>query len=92
VVCWVSAALRADIRQRPAIGIVLPILISVLDTPGPYLFSAVAAGDEHDRNWLGKQHGTMRRTKHRGRARVATDFMLNLIAYNLIRIPKLLAA
>lgn len=40
----------------------------------------------------GKQHGTMRKTKHRGRARVATDFMLNLIAYNLIRIPKLLAA
>ncbi len=40
----------------------------------------------------GKQHGTMRKTKHRGRARVATDFMLNLIAHNLIRIPKLLAA
>ncbi len=40
----------------------------------------------------GKQHGTMRKTKHRGRARVAADFMLNLIAYNLIRIPKLLAA
>src|SRR5258705_1676687 len=40
----------------------------------------------------GKQHGTMRKTKHRGLASVATDFMLNLIAYNLIRIPKLLAA
>ena len=40
----------------------------------------------------GKQHGTMRKTKHRGLLRVATDFMLNLIAYNLIRIPKLLAA
>jgi transposase len=38
-----------------------------------------------------KQHGTMRKTKHRGIVRVATDFMLNLIAYNLIRIPKLLA-
>ena len=38
----------------------------------------------------GKQHGTMRRTKHRGIARVAADFVLNLIAYNLIRIPKLL--
>lgn len=34
----------------------------------------------------GKQHGTMR-TKHRGIARVAADFQLNLIAYNLIRIP-----
>ena len=40
----------------------------------------------------GKQHGTMRKTKHRGLAGVAADFLLNLIAYNLIRIPKLLAA
>jgi hypothetical protein len=40
----------------------------------------------------GKQHGTMRKTKHRSLGNVATDFMLNLISYNLIRIPKLLAA
>ena len=40
----------------------------------------------------GKQHGTMRKTKHRGIARVAADFLLNLIGYNLVRIPKLLAA
>jgi hypothetical protein len=40
----------------------------------------------------GKQHGTMRKTKHRGIGRVAADFILNLIAYNLIRIPKLVAA
>jgi len=40
----------------------------------------------------GKQHGTMRKTKHRGIHRVAADFLLNLIAYNLIRIPKLVAA
>jgi hypothetical protein len=39
----------------------------------------------------GKQHGTMRKTKHRGIANVAADFLLNLIAYNLIRIPKLVA-
>jgi transposase len=39
----------------------------------------------------GKQHGTMRKTKHRGLARVGADFLLNLIAYNLIRIPKLVA-
>ena len=39
----------------------------------------------------GKQHGTMRKTKHRGLARVAADFLLNLIGYNLIRIPKLVA-
>ena len=38
----------------------------------------------------GKQHGTMRKTKLRGVANVATSFMLNLIAYNLTRIPKLL--
>jgi len=40
----------------------------------------------------GKQHGTMRKTKHRGIAAVGVDFLLNLIAYNLIRVPKLLAA
>lgn len=40
----------------------------------------------------GKQHGTMRKTKHRGRVRVATDFLLNLIGYNLVRIPKLVTA
>jgi len=39
-----------------------------------------------------KRHGTMRKTKNRGRARVAADFLLNLIAYNMIRIPELLAA
>ena len=33
-----------------------------------------------------------RKTKHRGIAAVAADFLLNLIAYNLIRIPKLVAA
>ena len=39
----------------------------------------------------GKQHGTMRKTKHRGVVAVAADFTLNLIAYNLVRIPKLIA-
>jgi transposase len=39
----------------------------------------------------GKQHGTMRKTKYRGLAGVAAGFLLNLIGYNLIRIPKLLA-
>jgi transposase len=38
----------------------------------------------------GKQHGTMRQTKHRGLTAVAADFLLNLIGYNLVRIPKLL--
>jgi hypothetical protein len=36
----------------------------------------------------GKQHGTMRKAKHRGIARVAGGFLLNLIVCNLIRIPK----
>ena len=40
----------------------------------------------------GKQHGTLRKTKHRGIRRVAGDFMFNLIAYNLVRIPKLVSA
>ena len=40
----------------------------------------------------GKQNGTLRKTKHRGIRRVAGDFLLNLIAYNLVRIPKLVSA
>lgn len=40
---------------------------------------------------FGKQAGTMRKTKHRGVTNVAFDFMLNLIGYNLVRLPKLLS-
>jgi len=40
----------------------------------------------------GKQHGTLRRPKHRGLARIGHDFLLNLIGYNLVRIPPLLEA
>jgi hypothetical protein len=40
----------------------------------------------------GQQHGTMRKTKHRGAARIGAGFLLNLIAYNIVRIPKLIAA
>jgi len=40
----------------------------------------------------GKQHGTMRKAKHRGTVRVGADFLLNLIGYNLVRIPKLIPA
>lgn len=40
----------------------------------------------------GKQHGALRKTKHRGIRRVAADFLLNIIAYNLVRIPKLVPA
>jgi len=39
----------------------------------------------------GKQHGTMRKVKHRGVGSVNVDFLLNLIVYNLVRIPRLLA-
>ena len=39
----------------------------------------------------GKQPGTMRKTKHRGIAGVSADLTLNLIACNLMRIPKLAA-
>ena len=39
-----------------------------------------------------KQHGTLRKIKHRGLAQVTSDFLLNIIAYNLIRIPKLINA
>jgi hypothetical protein len=40
----------------------------------------------------GKQHGTLRKTKHRGIRRVAGDFLLNLIAYDLVRNAKLIPA
>lgn len=40
----------------------------------------------------GSQHGPLRKTKHRGRVEVACDFLLNIIACNPIRIPKLIAA
>lgn len=40
----------------------------------------------------GKQAGVLRKTKHRGLASVGFDFLLNLIGYNLVRIPKILAA
>ena len=38
---------------------------------------------------LGKQHGTMRKTKHQGIGRVAANFLINLIAYNLSAFPNL---
>jgi Transposase DDE domain len=40
----------------------------------------------------GKQHGTMRKVKHRGLASVGADFLLNRIGYNLIGIPRLIGA
>lgn len=39
----------------------------------------------------GKQHGTMRKTKHRGLASVSGEFLLNMIGYNLMRLTKLIA-
>jgi transposase len=41
--------------------------------------------------WI-KQAGSFRQTKHRGRDRVGWMFTLRATAYNLIRLPKLLAA
>jgi len=40
----------------------------------------------------GKQHGSLRRPKQRGLGRIGAIFKLNLVAYNLIRIPKLATA
>jgi len=40
----------------------------------------------------GNQHSTIRKTKHRSVTRVTGDFLLNLIADNLIRLPKLAVA
>ncbi len=40
----------------------------------------------------GKQHGTIRKTKHRSRLRVEAELLLNIIGYNLMRLPKLTAS
>ena len=40
----------------------------------------------------GKQHGTLRKAKQRGEDKVEALFTLNLIGYNLVRLPKLIAA
>lgn len=40
----------------------------------------------------GKQHGTPRKAKQRGEDKVEALFKLNLIGYNLVRLPKLIAA
>jgi hypothetical protein len=39
-----------------------------------------------------KTVGGLRKTRHRGRGLVEWFFVLTAVAYNLIRIPKLLAA
>ena len=41
--------------------------------------------------WM-KTIGGLRKTPHRGTARVGWQFTLTAVAYNLVRIPKLLAA
>lgn len=38
----------------------------------------------------GKQHGSIRKTKHRGHLRVEGEFLLNMIGYNLVRLPRLI--
>ena len=38
-----------------------------------------------------KQHGTIRKTKHRSCLRVEAEFLINMIGYNLMRLPKLMA-
>ncbi len=53
---------------------------------------AVAPGDGRMHFRMGQTAWHHAQDQHRGLARVAADFQLNLIAYNLIRIPKLLAA
>ena len=39
-----------------------------------------------------KTVGGLRKTRHRGTGRVGWQFTLTMAAYNLVRIPKLLAA
>ena len=65
-----------------------------------FLFAHQALLEQMQSHWMciGRREGRrcssrrLRKTKHRGIGRVAANFLLNLIAYNLIRIPKLVAA
>ena len=41
---------------------------------------AIVPGDDQCIFGSGKQHGTMRKTKHHGTGAVAAEFLLNLIA------------
>ncbi|MCC2099251.1 MAG: IS5 family transposase [Hyphomicrobiales bacterium] len=40
----------------------------------------------------GKLHGTIRKTRHRSRLRVEAEFLINMIGYNLARLPRLITA
>jgi len=79
------------LRNLVAIGCKSAIDQRTTRHPGYGMSQARRAMIECIFGW-GKQHGTMRKTKHRGIGRVAANFLLNLVAYNLIRIPKLVAA
>jgi len=59
--------------------------------PGYAISQVVRKRIEEIFGWI-KQSAGLRQSKFRGLARVNSQFTLNLAAYNLIRLPKLLAA
>ena len=59
--------------------------------PGYGLSQKIRKRIEEVFGWA-KTCGTMRKTRHRGRQRVGWSFTLTAAAYNLVRLPKLLAA
>jgi len=59
--------------------------------PGYGLSQKIRKRIEEVFGWT-KTSGTMRKTRHRGQGRVGWSFTLTAAAYNLIRLPKLLAA
>ena len=59
--------------------------------PGYGLSQKIRKRIEEVFGWT-KTCGTMRKTRHRGQDRVGWSFTLTAVAYNLIRLPKLLAA
>jgi hypothetical protein len=59
--------------------------------PGYAISMAKRKRIEEPFGWM-KTVGVMRKTRHRGRSLVEWFFVLTAAAYNLIRIPKLLAA
>ena len=64
------------------------------DRPNKITVGADKAFDTQDfeaSGW-GKEVGRMRRTRFRGLPRVGLSFGFTALAYNLVRLPKLLAA
>jgi hypothetical protein len=84
---WALAEFVADLRQRN----VTPHVAQTTRHSGYAVSQILRKRIEETFGWT-KSTAGMRKTRHRGLARVGWIFTLANTAYNLVRIPKLLAA